>query len=166
VEGAMKITFTVYGKCEPQGSTRAFMPKGWTRPIITSDNSKLKPWRQQLTATALATVDFLKFGKELPFPKGAPVHLVLRFYLEKPASVSKRRVYPTVKPDSSKLLRAVEDSLTGTIWHDDAQVVSTIIEKHYGIPQRVEIEVCEAGCANLSSPLSVARENCPAPLFR
>ena len=133
----MKITFTVYGKPEPQGSTRAFMPKGWKRSIITTDNAKLKPWRQELVHTAIAAVQ----SSSLPFPKGVAVHLVLRFYLDKPASVPKRRLYPTVKPDASKLLRAVEDSLTGTVWHDDAQVVSTHVEKHYGAPQRVEIEV-------------------------
>ena len=84
---------------------------------------------------------FEQFGYNVPFTKGVAVHLVLRFFLEKPASVPKRRLYPTVKPDSSKLLRAVEDSLTGTVWHDDAQVVSTQVEKRYGVPQRVEIEV-------------------------
>ena len=47
------IQFTVYGHPEPQGSTRAFVPKGWTRPVITTASKKMKPWRQQITGTAI-----------------------------------------------------------------------------------------------------------------
>ncbi len=38
------VKFTVYGRPVPQGSTRSFIPKGWTRAVITTDNKKLKPW--------------------------------------------------------------------------------------------------------------------------
>jgi len=151
----MKIAFTVYGKPEPQGSKTPWLPryKGGAfvtgrngQPVIATmdSNKRLKPWRQEVVRTALDAVRDPKVQLDgvVPFPKGVAVHLVLRFFLEKPASVPKRRLYPVVKPDASKLLRAVEDSLTGTVWHDDAQVVSTHVEKHYGTPQRVEIEVC------------------------
>lgn len=80
------ISFTVYGHPEPQGSTKAFLPKGWKRSIITTDNAKLKPWRQQLTRAALEATH-----GEIPFPKGAAVALSLKFYLARPASVSRRR---------------------------------------------------------------------------
>jgi Holliday junction resolvase RusA-like endonuclease len=50
-------------------------------------------------------------------------------------------LYPTTKPDSLKLARGAEDSLTGIIYRDDAQVIDLNVKKRYGSPARVEIEV-------------------------
>lgn len=132
------IHFTVFGHPEPQGSTKAFIPKGWSRAIITSDNSKLKPWRQQLARSAIEALK--ENGGEL-MAKPDAVRLAVCFYLEKPASVSKRRILPTVKPDGDKLVRAILDALTGTIFEDDAQVTDFVVAKRYGIPERAEIQV-------------------------
>lgn len=132
------ISFVVYGHPEPQGSTKAFIPKGWSRAIITSDNKKLKPWRQQLSLSAIEALA-ANGGEIIARPVG--VRLCVCFYLEKPASVSKNRHLPSVKPDASKLLRAVEDALTGTIYEDDAQVTDIVVAKRYGVPERAEIQV-------------------------
>ena len=132
------IHFVCYGHPEPQGSTKAFIPKGWTRAIITSDNSKLKPWRQQLSQSARAALAE-NGGELLAKPNG--VRLAVCFYLEKPASVSKKRILPTVKPDTDKLVRAILDALTGTIFEDDAQVTDIVVAKRYGVPERAEIQV-------------------------
>lgn len=37
------------------------------------------------------------------------------------------------KPDVSKLLRAIEDAMTGVVYRDDAQIVSATTEKQYGV---------------------------------
>jgi Holliday junction resolvase RusA-like endonuclease len=151
------IRFVVYGHPEPQGSTRAFIPKGWNRAVITTDNTKLKPWRQQLSACAMkACADH---GGEL-ITKPQAVRLIVCFFLEKPASVSKHRVLPTVKPDADKLLRAVKDALKGTIYEDDSQVTDVVVAKRYGIPERAEIEV-EVVAATAFRP-EIAKE---LPLF-
>lgn len=128
------ITFTVYGHPEPQGSTKAFIPKGSDRAIITSDNRKLKPWRQELTRSALeANRGNAIIGREVP------VCVRLDFYLAKPASTPKRITRPTKKPDIDKLTRAVFDSLSGTIITDDSQIVEVLVGKWFGLPERVEI---------------------------
>lgn len=132
------ISFTVYGHPEPQGSTKAFIPKGWSRAVITSDNKKLKPWRQQLSASAEAALS--ENGGEL-LAKPAGVRLAVCFYFEKPASVPRSRVLPSVKPDIDKLTRALMDALTGTIFEDDAQVTDIVVAKRYGIPERAEIQI-------------------------
>ncbi|HKN77114.1 MAG TPA: RusA family crossover junction endodeoxyribonuclease [Candidatus Acidoferrum sp.] len=132
------IRFTVYGRPEPQGSTRAFLPKGWNRAVITTDNAKLKPWRQQLSASAIGAL--AENGGEL-LAKPSGVRLAVCFYFERPASVSKRRVLPSVKPDIDKLTRALMDALTGTIFEDDAQVTDIVVAKRYGIPERAEVQV-------------------------
>lgn len=49
--------------------------------------------------------------------------------------------YPCVKPDATKLLRGVEDAMTGVIWRDDAQVVEQFVSKRYGQPERVKVTV-------------------------
>ena len=46
------IKFTVYGDPSPKGSARAFVPKGWTRPIITSATKGLKAWEGKNAAAA------------------------------------------------------------------------------------------------------------------
>jgi Holliday junction resolvase RusA-like endonuclease len=49
--------------------------------------------------------------------------------------------WPTVKPDTTKLLRAVEDACTSILWRDDAQIVIQTACKVYGDPARCEITV-------------------------
>jgi len=133
----MGLTFTVYGKPRPQGSTRAFFIKKLGRAVITSDNKQLKPWRQQVSETALSVRER---GVE-PW-RGYPVRIDLAFYFARPKS-AKKRIGMTVKPDLDKLQRAVFDAITGILIHDDAQITSVTARKHYGDPERVEITVEE-----------------------
>lgn len=132
------IQFTVYAKAQPQGSARAFMVKG--RPIITSTNKKLKPYRQELTLAAMACME--ERGEMKPFAeKHVPVRVDMVFYLERPPSIPKKREHLVVKPDADKLIRATTDSLTGILYADDAQIVGLSALKKYGTPERVEIMV-------------------------
>lgn len=130
------IRFTVYGRPQPQGSTKAFIPKGWSRAIITSDNAKLKPWRQQVTGAAIEA------AKGEIIPRGTPVSIWLIFYFDPPASLPKKASrLKTTKPDIDKLERAVLDALTGTIFEDDAQVAIVRKQKCYAQPERIEVYV-------------------------
>lgn len=132
-----RVKLTVYGTPRPQGSTKAFIPKNWKRAIITTDNKKLKPWRQEVTGAA-AALNVVAFGEHVPLA------IRLNFYFDRPASVSaKKRPAMTVKPDGDKLVRAVFDSLKGVLYHDDAQIVDHRSRKYYGGPERVEIELWE-----------------------
>jgi Holliday junction resolvase RusA-like endonuclease len=134
----MEITFTVFGTPMPQGSMRAFIPKGWHRPVLTSDNKKLKPYRQQVAETAIA--EMAKAGLSC-LDREIPVRLDVAFFFAKPKSASKHVTQKTTKPDADKLLRAVFDSITGVIITDDAQIVAGWWSKGFGIPERVEISV-------------------------
>lgn len=65
-------------------------------------------------------------------PLEGPLVLTATFVLPRPKSAPKRRVWPTVKPDTDKLLRALCDALTDCgAWLDDAQVVRMSVEKRY-----------------------------------
>lgn len=136
----MNLTsFTVYGTPVPQGSTKAFIPKGWKRAVITTDNKKLKPWRQEVSQAAIAA--------DLQVLTG-PVFIRLQFFLAKPKSRPKKWLEPTVKPDLDKLCRGVLDSLTGICFNDDAQVIALSAEKSYGLPERLEIHIGEVSATS------------------
>jgi Holliday junction resolvase RusA-like endonuclease len=93
---------------------------------MIEDNARHKPWRATVAAYALSA--------RLEACAGiidGPVRLTLKFMFVKPKSVKKSRTLPCVKPDLSKLIRAVEDSLTGIIWRDDSLVVDIVARKVY-----------------------------------
>lgn len=129
------IHIFVPGKPEPAGSKRAFIPNGWTRPVITDANRNAAAWKHTI---AIAAVEAMK-GRA---PLDGPVSLSLYFNLERPAShmgsgKHSERVkasspeHHTSKPDALKLARAVEDALTGIVYIDDAQIVSEQMSKSY-----------------------------------
>jgi crossover junction endodeoxyribonuclease RusA len=130
----MNLSFTVYGSPQPQGSTKAFIPKGWKRAIVTSDNKKLKPWRQDVAEIALDEMA----GRE---PSQDAVVMRIVFYFAKPKSASKRIAEKITKPDLDKLLRGILDSLTGIAFKDDAQVIQVQCAKEFGTPERACIEL-------------------------
>src|SRR5882724_2709257 len=132
------MKFTVLGEPIPQGSLKAFVPKGWKRPILTSDNKKTKPWRQEIGQMCL---ECLK--GESAAGRGVPMRLLVAFYFSRPKSV-KSLAEKTTKPDLDKLVRAVLDALTGIAYEDDSQVTEIMASKQYGYPARAEITLTEA----------------------
>jgi crossover junction endodeoxyribonuclease RusA len=124
------FTFAVAGKPEAKGSTRAFVPKGWTRPIITSTNRNLKEWEARVRDAALPYLTTVYAAEAIG------VHLSFR--LERPKSLPKRIAHHCKKPDLDKLVRAVIDGMTGIIYRDDSQVVQIQAEKSYATPGETE----------------------------
>jgi len=139
-----RISFTVLGRPQPQGSMKGFVLPGKDgkkpRAILTSDNTKMKPYRQQVGWAALdarAKAGYAGLFAE----KQVAVGVEMKFYFEKPPSISKKRQHISVKPDIDKICRSSIDAMTGVLWADDAQIIQLIASKHYGIPERAEIVV-------------------------
>ena len=145
------LTFTVLGRPQPGGSKKPVRAGGKPdgRIILKEDAKKSKPWRALVAAAALDALMASGDNAALLFPAG-PLVLEVDFYLARPASHfgsgrNAGRVresaprYPTVRPDSTKLIRALEDALTGLVWRDDAQVVTQVVRKRYGTPERAEV---------------------------
>lgn len=133
------IAFDVVGEPQPQGSGRAFMPKGARFPIITSDNPRLKEWRTLVAYTAQQYV-----SESGQFAGGVTLRVV--FQLPRPKSLPKHVHVHTKRPDCDKLVRGIFDALTRVIWADDSQVVQVLARKVYaplGLPPGVHIEVEE-----------------------
>lgn len=140
------IRFFVAGIPKTAGSKRAFMPKGWSRPIIVDDCKKGKDWRGDIQAVAR--------GVYQGNPLLGPLKLTLTFVMPRPcshfsSSTKKLRsnapFWPETRPDVLKLARAVEDALTGILWRDDAQICDEPIKKHYGETPGVIVELSRLG---------------------
>ena len=139
-----RISFTVLGKPQPQGSMKGFVLPGKDgkkpRAILTSDNTKMKPYRQQVGWAALDAR--AKAGHTTLFAeKQVAVGVEFRFYFEKPPSITKKRQYISVKPDIDKICRSTIDAMTGIMFADDAQIIHLDASKYYGLPERAEITV-------------------------
>ena len=51
--------------------------------------------------------------------------------------------YPTTKPDSSNILKSIEDAMNGIVFEDDKQIINHCITKRYSDNPRVEVRVYE-----------------------
>lgn len=121
------ITFNVDGM-EPatQGSKRA-LPNG----VMLETNKRLRPWRSHISDAALST--------NLPLTtEPVSISIVFRFlrprsHFNKSGLSAKAPQHLTSKQkgDIDKLSRAVLDALTGTLLHDDSQVVQLSAHKRY-----------------------------------
>ena len=118
-----RLTFTVFGTVQPKGSMRAFVPKGWKRPIVTSANPRLKDWEQNVRACAQ------QYAADYFFDEA--VILELAFYLPRPKSAPKSRTHMVTRPDLSKCIRSTEDALIGVLFTDDSYVVGVKAFKQY-----------------------------------
>lgn len=154
------IGFTVLGHAEPAGSKRAFsvrragVPTG--RVAVADDNPKAKSWQHDVRTAAAEAMqeqaDPERPGDPAPHLLDGPLSLDVRFYFARPRghfgtgrNSAKLKpsapTYPIVRPDTTKLVRAIEDALTGVLWRDDSLVVSQVAAKLYGEPERCVIGV-------------------------
>lgn len=131
------IEFVVVGKAEQRGSKNAeVIYNGKGQPVkkngriltrARDTNKKSGLWMNQVREAAIGAVP-----SSWELLKG-PIVLTARFNFKRPNAhfgtgrnagrlKSSAPVYHTNQPDLSKLLRTLEDALTGVIWHDDRQV--------------------------------------------
>lgn len=130
-ESVEELVFQVVGVAAPQGS------KSLWRGRMVEANPRTKLWRiavQEAAEKALAGRD--GFGK-------LPVSATAWVYLPRGKTVTRK--YPSTKPDSDKLFRAIGDALTlAGVFHDDCQIVDQHAHKRYADDQPyVEIIVRE-----------------------
>jgi Holliday junction resolvase RusA-like endonuclease len=117
------VTFDVIGIARPQGSMRAFLPKGSEFPVVTHNNANSTAWRHRVAESAKTVADEGLFV--------GPVALEVTFHLPRPKALARRVRHHLTKPDLDKLVRCVKDGLTGILYHDDSQVVDLTAHKVY-----------------------------------
>jgi Holliday junction resolvase RusA-like endonuclease len=133
----MKIEFFVPGIARTAGSKTAFKNPKTGKVIVTHAGKYSKQWMDMVKFFAM------QVANKMCLLEG-PIRLTLEFYKERSKSHFKARggeptdilkdsapKFPTMKPDLTKLTRAVEDAVTKIIWKDDAQVVEQYTFKAY-----------------------------------
>jgi Holliday junction resolvase RusA-like endonuclease len=99
--------------------------------IIDASGKKGKDWRNLVASTAQDA-----FTEPMHGPLRLDVHFVLPYRkldLDKNGIPKKTAPFWHVtKPDTTKMLRAIEDAIKGIAWIDDSQVASQYATKTYG----------------------------------
>lgn len=160
VFGDSQVKIFIRGKPEPRGSKQSVPyykrdqidPKtGWPKigVRVFDDNKKSGPWMAWIKREVAAVWDFRPLLTN-------PVRIDALFVMERPqyhyrTGKFKHLLrddaphYHTTKPDRGKLLRAVEDALTKTVYIDDGQSVKGDVVKIYGDKPGVILKITDLG---------------------
>jgi Holliday junction resolvase RusA-like endonuclease len=154
------ISFAVLGEPTPEGSTRAYYIKALDRTVTTHQNKKgLQAWRNRVATEAQRALE----DREWKCDCASAYKVDVEFVLSRPPSVPEhRRIHPTVKPDIDKLVRAINDALTGILFIDDCQVISMAMSKEYCDERRAGAYVTVFRYPNQSEKPKKGRKR-PAP---
>ena len=149
----MEIKFFIPGVPATAGSKTPFIYRskkdGKQRVAMAPANKRQKPWMSDV-----------KYYAEKAMAGSPPttraVVLWITFYFPRPKShfgsgKNSAILKPSApkelitKPDLTKAIRCLEDSLTGVVWKDDSQVVEQHTRKEYGDRPGALIEIRALG---------------------
>lgn len=139
------VSFIVYGQAAPAGSKTPGVTKSGRR-FVRDANPNAADWKRQVRQAAGEAMD----GRNALLD--GPLVLTAWFYQPRPrnhygSGRNSHKVkasapqFPITAPDTTKLVRAIEDAMQGIVYRNDAQIVRQSAGKHYGEPARVEIRV-------------------------
>ena len=138
------IQFFVAGIPATAGSKRAFVNRVTGKAHLVDDCKQGPPWRIQVQEAARKAFWALSEWKENVTLLDEPIELMVTFHFLRPRNhyrtgknadllrATAPGVWQAKKPDLTKLLRAIEDALTGVAWRDDALIVRQTAMKIYG----------------------------------
>ena len=141
------LEFWVDGLPQQKGSKKGIVVKRANVPFdthwrkkycanVVDDNKKdAAQWEQKIKLVALEFRPYKLWT--------CAVRLDVDFIMPRPKTVTRQD--HTVKPDRDKLLRCVQDALTGMIYKDDSQVIEGETTKIYGSPMGARIVVWALG---------------------
>lgn len=136
-----ELTFTIPGEPCAQGRPRFSTKNGCFRAIDPAKSRNYKAYIKYI-----ATDEAQKQGwmyTELP------ISLTIKAYLPIAASKSKKfkaaalagEERPTKKPDIDNIFKTVTDAMSGILYKDDKQIVSTNLSKWYSDEPRLEVHI-------------------------
>ncbi len=126
------IKFFVHGIPKPKARARTVRNKH-TGEIHSFTPDTTASWEQSVLIQALE--------HKPDHPLDEPLGMGLQFDLPRPKSLSKKRQWPSVKPDLDNLVKAIQDALNGVYYVDDSRICEMVIRKRYGPNPGVEISL-------------------------
>ena len=130
------IVFRVIGTPAPKGSPRVITKGKGGRPLpfpkVLKDSKRTESWHQAVAGTA----EIAMRAREAFTGEALSVAVVFRLrrpkgHYGKKGLRSSAPVYPAVKPDLDKLVRATMDPLEGVVFDGDSRIVLLKAEKQY-----------------------------------
>lgn len=133
------IRFTVPGAPQGKGRPRVGTIGGHARMFTPQKTVAYEGFIALQAQIAMAGHDLVDGPVEVRMFIACPV----------PASWSQKKQraaldgqhFPTTKPDTDNVVKAVFDACNGVVWRDDVQVVDLVLRKRYSAQPRVEVEI-------------------------
>lgn len=135
--GELVFSCFVPGKAAPGGSKTASVARTRTGAIILANGRPILRYRDAGKHNAEWKSIVAVHAKAACSPElrrqvlDQPLAVVFTFHAQRPQAHYRGQsaelrpdapLYPTAKPDVTKLVRAIEDALTGIVWADDALI--------------------------------------------
>ncbi len=143
MDDRQKVVFTIDGE-----------PRGKGRPRFSSMNGKSRAITPEQTVIYENLVKMMYRYTCGSFSFGEGVQLDLRIFayygIPKSASKAKRadmiagKIRPKKKPDMDNIVKIIADALNGIAYHDDAQIVDTMVRKFYSEQPHVDVMIALA----------------------
>lgn len=131
-------------------------PIGKGRPRVTARGGKFAhaytPKKTKDFEDAIRFEFMASNCEKMPvYDKDTPLYVVLKFGFRVPKSYSKKKreaclngkIFPTKKPDTDNIIKAVLDALVGAAYADDSQIITIIADKIYAEEPFVEVAIYE-----------------------
>lgn len=172
---SLTIEFFVPGIARPGGSKTATLIRRKGGEIVMKNGRALITMRDagKHTAEWRRTVALMARRSYRGTPLQGPLCLTLTFVMPRPQSHFRANgtlkydspKWHTCKPDRTKLMRALEDALTGICWIDDTQVVTGMAEKIYGEKSGAHVRIEPVPLTKLTGEMQDDLFDCePMPL--
>jgi Holliday junction resolvase RusA-like endonuclease len=123
------ISFIIHGKPQPKQRPRVTM-KGTYTPQATVDYERLVGWQCRSVYK----------GK----PLTQAVKMTVRVFFKLPKrTVKENGDWHTSRPDTTNVVKAIEDGLNGIAYIDDSQIAYSIVTKQWASEDYVIVEIEE-----------------------
>jgi Holliday junction resolvase RusA-like endonuclease len=134
----MTLEFEIDRKPVPQARPRFYVRNnGFKHYVGAYDPAKCKNFKEVIAWHA----KLVAREKGIREPVRDPIALKVTFMMGE----NGKEKFHTKKPDISNMIKAIEDSLNGVIYHDDCQIVEEHLYKKVGGPKIViQLEVLSA----------------------
>lgn len=142
------IEFEIIGEPFGKLNMRPIIVNGHARAFSPNKNNRY----MDSVITSLEKNEIVKNAKDIIFPKGTPVYVIIVAYFKIPDthykfyrkenkwrydSIGEKmlngEILPTKRPDLDNISKVVCDGIShsGKIWHDDSQIVGLTLTKRY-----------------------------------